>query len=268
VKDHLLQIVGEKPAEERRNLAREYLQVYMLRLMHEIGAHYLLGFLGGTALRLLHRLPRFSEDIDFSLAMGEREQQAAFEPEQMFRKLLHRLELAGYQVSAKMKTRHAVVSAMYRFAGLPRLLGWSPDPRIALSIKVEVDTNPPSGARVESTLIQRFFPIALRHYDLPSLFAGKLHAVLTRSYTKGRDWFDLAWYLTELQGLDPNFELLQNALDQTGNSHIAAVQWRHKVRDRLRQLDWLQVLADIEPFVERTTDLDQLDPTLLDKLLR
>jgi hypothetical protein len=102
---------------------------------------------------------------------------------------------------------------------------------------------------------------------LPSLFAGKLHAVLTWSYTKGRDWFDLVWYLTEQQELDPNLELLQNALDQTGNSHIAAAQWRHQVRERLRQLDWARVLTDVKPFVERTTDLDQLDPALIEKLL-
>jgi hypothetical protein len=150
---------------------------------------------------------------------------------------------------------------------LPREIGWSRDPRLALAVKVEIDMRPPDGAEVEATLIQRFFPLALRHYDLPSLFAGKIHAVLTRPYAKGRDWFDLVWYLTEKRNVGPNPRLLENALRQTGHAEMAAGDWRDAVRERLRALNWEEVTADLRPFLERQSDVHHMSPHLVEKLL-
>lgn len=260
MRDHLLQITARAPVEQRRNLAREYLQIYLLRLLHQEASAELC-FVGGTALRVLHGLPRFSEDLDFSLSPNTH----SFAPGPLFERLARELERAGYVVALKAKSDRNVVNAFVRFAELPREIGWTADPRLALSIKLEIDCCPPAGATVETTLVQRFFPIALRHYDLGSLFAGKLHAVLTRPYTKGRDWFDLVWYLTEKRGLAPNLELLANALHQTGHSPVA--DWRAAVRERLHELSWPEVLADLRPFVERQADLDQLSPELVDSLL-
>lgn len=262
MKDHLLQTLRETPAEGRRNLAREYLQVYLLRLLHEIGAASRLAFVGGTALRLLHRLPRFSEDLDFCALAG-----APVRPTDLYRHLKAGLEKAGYEVAVRAGEDRTVSSALFRFTGLPRLLGWSGDPRLALSIKLEIDQRPPEGAALEATLVHRFFPVALRHHDLPSLFAGKLHALLARPWAKGRDWFDLAWYLTEKRGLEPNLVLLRNALGQTGQDAGLAVRWRDAVLTRLSSLDWAAACRDLAPFLERQQDLAHLSPELLAKLL-
>lgn len=263
MKDHLLQQLRGAPPDQRRNLSREYLQIYLLRLMHEAGASSKVAFIGGTALRLLYRMPRFSEDLDFSATPRG----GPLDAEGLFRAMKRALELAGYAVTVKAKPRPPVVNAFFRFDGLPREGGWTTDPRLGLSIKVEADLAPPSGAKVETTLIQRFFPVALVHHDLASLFAGKLHALLARPHPKGRDWFDLVWYLTEQRGLLPNLPLLANALAQTGHRGLAAPRWREHVRARLHALDWGLVIRDLKPFVEREADLEQLSPALIEKLL-
>jgi hypothetical protein len=263
VRDHLLQLVAGAPLEQRRNLAREYLQLYLLRCLHEQGALGALVFVGGTALRLLHQLPRFSEDLDFSQAGGA----PSIDATALLRPLRPALESAGYACAIKLKADRVVASARVRFDGLPAALGLTRDPRLALSIKLEVDLNPPSGAGVVMTLIHRFFPVALTHADLPSLFAGKLHALLARPWTKGRDWYDLAWYLTEQRGLAPNPGLLKASLEQTGHPVGWAREWRLELGRRLRQVDHEAVVRDLMPFVERPAELDMVRPEVLGRLL-
>lgn len=107
----------------------------------------------------------------------------------------------------------------------------------------------------------------MRHYDLPSLLAGKLHAILAQRWVKGRDWFDLVWYLTEQKGLEPNLELLENALRQTKTSAMPREGWRAAVLRRLKTLDWKAVVADLRPFVERQSDLEVLSKEAVHKLL-
>lgn len=262
---HLLQQLESAPANARENTAREYLQVYVLRILHERGALANLAFVGGAALRLLYRLPRFSEDLDFSLlpARGARD----LSMEALFRGVTADLEQAGYRMTVKGRQPRTVVQVWLRFNGLPAACGWSTDPRIGLSLRVEADLRPPAGARAETTLIQRFFPVALRHHDPASLFAGKLHAILARPWAKGRDWYDLIWYLTEKRGLEPNAALLQNALAQTGHAGIDARNWRTPVLSKLRSLDWNAVLADVRPFVERPSDLEPMTRDAVEKIL-
>jgi hypothetical protein len=93
-----------------------------------------------------------------------------------------------------------------------RILFWSQ----IISIKIEIDTNPLAGARTETTILRRFFLLNIMHYDKSSLLAGKLYALLTRAYTKGRDLFDLVWYLSDPQWPAPNIPQLNNALERFG----------------------------------------------------
>jgi hypothetical protein len=269
MKDHLLQTVAGLDPDKRLGPAREYVQMYMLRLLHTAEAYRHLAFAGGTALRVLHDLPRFSEDLDFSAAPAHPSGKAEDEPLDLawlWQRLAGDLQKAGYEVRIKQRIERVVASAFFRFQGLPRDLGWSRDPRLGLIVKVEIDRNPPKGAVIETTLVQRPFPIALRHHDLPSLFAGKLHAILCRPYAKGRDWFDLAWYLTARRGLQPNLTLLANALAQT-HTAVDAAKWRQSVRARLQSLNWAEVTADVRGFLQRPEDLDQIRPDLIDKAL-
>jgi hypothetical protein len=95
----------------------------------------------------------------------------------------------------------------------------------------------------------------LQHFDLPSLPAGKLHAAITRKYAKGRDWYDLLWYLSQRPPVTPNLRLLQNALDQTqGAGRHDARSWRTLVAARLGRIDAHAIAEDVRQFLERPQD--------------
>ncbi len=263
MKDQLLQLATKAPPEARRNLAREYLQCTLLRTLQERSDQRDLAFCGGTALRLLHDLARFSEDLDF-VGLAETTPESA---EAIFIAIKAGCLSAGYDLKVKLRKPSSVASAMFRFEGLPAELGLTADARLALSVKMEIDCRPPAGAEVETTLIHRFFPIAIRHHDLPSLFAGKLHALLARPWSKGRDWYDLVWYLTAQRGLVPNRKLLSAALEQTGHDVGMADRWAEALIARLAELDFQQIESDIAPFLERPEDLGQIDRLQIEALL-
>ncbi|MCP4547302.1 MAG: nucleotidyl transferase AbiEii/AbiGii toxin family protein, partial [bacterium] len=93
-----------------------------------------------------------------------------------------------------------------------------------------------------------------------SLLAGKLHAVLQRSYTKGRDLYDLLWYLSDPTWSPPNLDMLNNALRQSGweGSPLTEANWRQRIRERLLELDWPRAVTDLRPFLESPEELDLL----------
>ena len=98
------------------------------------------------------------------------------------------------------------------------------------------------------------------HYDLPSLMAGKLHALLARRYRKGRDWFDLVWYRSRRPPVEPNLPLLQRALDQTeGAGRYRAQDWLALLRAQLATLDVGRLIQDVRPFLERAADARLLE---------
>ena len=109
-----------------------------------------------------------------------------------------------------------------RFPGLLYDLGLSGQRSEVLSVKLEVDTNPPAGAGLATTVVRRFVVLQLQHHDKASLLAGKLHTILQRFYTKGRDIYDLLWYLSDPAWPLPNLALLNNALAQTGWQGVSA----------------------------------------------
>jgi hypothetical protein len=103
--------------------------------------------------------------------------------------------------------------------------------------------------------VTRHGSFLLHYHDPPSLLAGKVHALLTRRYAKGRDWYDLVWYLSQRPPVSPNLTLLQNALDQTqGANRVDARRWMDEVRARLRAMDIKALLEDVGPFLERPQD--------------
>ena len=101
------------------------------------------------------------------------------------------------------------------------------------------------------------FLYRIRCYDLPSAFAGKLAAIMQRSYTKGRDIFDYFWFRSHWHGLVPNLTLLNNALTQQGSEFdpLNEKTWLTAVRDKIESLDWAKVVADVRPFLESEDDL-------------
>lgn len=212
MKDYLKGVVDSAQGQLIKTcVAREYLQARILQMLQEAGSFRNWAFAGGTSLRFIYSIPRFSEDLDFSVIDTSKPAN--------FREALNRVKSGfdkeAYQVSLTIKDEKTVASAFVKFPGLPRELGLSPHTSQALSVKVELDLNPLQGAGYETTLVRRHVVLNILHYDKPSLFAGKLHALLTRKYTKGRDIYDLIWYLTDKSLQEPNFILLNAALEQT-----------------------------------------------------
>ncbi len=254
MKDYVLELVSEKTGfNAKLNIMREYLQASILRIMHDSKVFRSTAFLGGTALRFLYDLPRFSEDLDFSLT-GNRQ----FVFAKLVEKIKQELELAGYDISITYNDEKTVQYAMIKFDKLMYETQISPHRDQKFSIKIEIDTNPPEGADLKTNIVNKYFPISFLSYDIPSLFAGKLHALLSRKYTKGRDYFDLGWYLSRWKNITPNIPLLQNALKQTGWSGEVPSDntWRDLISRVTKEADWQKIEDDVENFLENPSDMN------------
>lgn len=194
-----------------------------------------------------------SIDLDFALEGNP----ASYDFRGYLKEVRSELSLEGYAVDVKVNDSKTVNSAFVRFPGLLYELGLSPLENEVLAVKLEVDTNPPRGAGLEVTIVRRFVVLQLQHHDRASLLAGKLHAIMQRPYTKGRDIYDLLWYLGDSDWPQPNLNLLNNALAQTNWSGggMTTVNWKDHLRSRLAGLDWKSLAEDVRPFVEPGFDM-------------
>ena len=241
---------------EARSLVREYLQARILACLQRSGAMVPLAFHGGTALRFLYTIPRYSEDLDFALERPD----ADYQFRNYLQVIQRELTAEGYKMTIKLNDRKAVHSAFIRFPGLLHELELSPHLSETLAVKLEVDTNPPAGATLATTVVRRHVTLQLQHYDQASLLAGKLHAVLQRDYVKGRDLYDLLWYLSDPSWPTPNLTLLNNALHQTewSGAPLTEENWRDVVRQRVLTFDWPKVVADVRPFLDQEAGMEIL----------
>ena len=255
MKDYALQLTASKQGYNAKlNTLREYLQAYTLKILQEEGLLQSTAFMGGTALRFLYNLPRFSEDLDFSL-----ERKKTYSWAELLKKVKHELMLAGYKISIAYHDQKTVEKAAVRFEGLMHEAGLSPLPTQKFSVKIEIDTNPPKGAGLKTEIVNKYFPIAFLCHDLASLFAGKLMALLARRYSKGRDFFDLGWYLSRWRDLEPNLTLLQNGLRQiswAAGPLPTESTWRELIYGVVERADWKKVKGDVENFLESPDDLN------------
>lgn len=249
MKTYLAELVRTAPTPAHgRNATREYLQARILGALQGAGAMIPLAFHGGTALRFLYGTTRYSEDLDFALEHAVER----YDFRSYLRAVQSTLVAEQYPVEVKVNDQKIVHSAWLRFPGLFYELALSPHRDEVLAIKIEVDTRPPSGAGLTTTVVRRHILLHLQHHDRASLLAGKLHAVLQRAYLKGRDLYDLLWYLSDPTWPAPNLTLLNNALQQTGWSGelMTPATWRAAVRGRLATVEWERVAADVAPFLE------------------
>lgn len=230
--------------EEKFNFLREYCQLLVLKILDEIGGFNHLAFVGGTALRILYNLQRYSEDLDFCLVNADN-----FDFATLMRKLESELKLYNLDSEIRYKDHKTVASAFIKFNNVMNLAGLSPHKDQKLLVKFEVDQNPPSGYITQLTMINNEFLTAINHFDLTSLYAGKLHAILCRKYTKGRDYYDLIWYLG--RRITPNFTFLNNAISQTENEkyHIDQDNFYALLRDKIESVDFEKVKYDVTPFL-------------------
>ncbi len=260
------QIAEALTAEAQRGIVREYLQMRILQGLQNAGAMIPLAFHGGTALRILYQLPRYSEDLDFALERHSEQYD--------FRKYLlaiqRDLESEVYDVEIKLSDQKVVHSAFVRFRGLFHQLGISPHQTEVLAIKLEVDTNPAAHAELNTTFVEHHVLVHLQHHDQASLLAGKLHAILQREYVKGRDWYDLFWYLRRPHWAAPNVGMLNDALSQSGwnKGVVTEGNWKSFALERLMPLDWNRVIDDVQRFLIDQGELLEFKKATLENLLQ
>ena len=252
MKDIAIQTAREAKGREIPVL-REYLQNYILYLMLKRGLLPKLCFVGGSALRFLYKIRRFSQDLDFSSA----EEWQRSDLSQGMERIQDDLLKAGYEPTIRIKQEKNLQRAIVRVAGLLYELGLSQRREQKISVHVEIDMSPSRGWKDEKTIVEIYMAVLLRHYDLPSLFASKIAAVFLRPYTKGRDLFDLQWFRAKWKELVPNLELLNNTMarQKNGVAKLDAQNWRMQVHHRIEELDWKEVLDDVRPFLESEDDL-------------
>jgi nucleotidyltransferase AbiEii toxin of type IV toxin-antitoxin system len=254
VKDHSAHLLSSLEGDLlKRCVVREYLQARILQALQESGAFLNWLFLGGTALRFLYSIPRYSEDLDFALADASTD--SLLRPR--LKRVARSLETEDYEVNVTINEKNVGHAAFVRFPGLLFELGLSPHPSENLSVRVKVDTNPPKGATWETTLVRRHVVLNLPHHDKASLLSGKIHAIFSRIYVKGRDLFDLVWYLSDPTWPDPNLVLLNSSLSQTQwkGPTLSERNWRETLLSHLEGINWNRALDDTAPFLEREHDL-------------
>lgn len=230
---------------DRYNFLREYLQLLILKFLDEKGYFRNLAFVGGTALRILYDLKRFSEDLDFCLVSPKN-----FALLSLVNNLKLRCRQENLVVDITYKNTKAVAQINLKFPKLLFALGFTSHKDKKLFIKIEIDQTPPAGFKTELTLINKEFLISINHYDTESLFASKLHALLYRKYAKGRDYYDLLWYLS--RKIKPNYVLLNNAILQTQhkNLHLDQEALIALLAKQIQKVNFKNIVNDVAPFLE------------------
>lgn len=248
MRNEILQKVKKQPrVEDRLNLLREELHHLLLQEMDRKQGFEHLCFVGGTALRILFGLDRFSEDLDFSAVPKEKKN---FELTGLAGAIQKSMEAFGFDCQMRrVRIVKTVQSCWVAFGQLLHHIDPSFRDNQKLSIKLEVDTNPPQGAREQVSPVTAGRLYKVRHYDLASLFAGKLHAVLFRQYTKGRDLYDFLWYSGKNVGV--NKVLLENAIEQTQKQklNLDPKTLQHLLREKFESTNFEAAKKDVAPFL-------------------
>ena len=253
---------------DKKNAIKEIMQEIVLCGLSRAGFFQKTAFYGGTALRIFYGLDRFSEDLDFSLM----ETDDSFELSDYFPTL--RKEIASYglnvEISEKQKTKESAIKSAFLKGNTKEhmLLFYASDPITSgiagdekIKIKFEVDTDPPSGATFEHKYRLLPAPYEVTLYDMPSLFAGKAHAVICRSWKnriKGRDLYDYIFYLS--RGAALNTEHLKARLVQSGawkqEDKFTVDDAKMLLCSRFDKMDFEQAKEDVRPFIKDTGSLN------------
>lgn len=266
--DAMLEAYDARTTDERRNAFREIAQEVVLCGLSRAGFFSKAAFYGGTALRVFHGLDRFSEDMDFSLMQPD----GSFSFEPYLPQVERECAAWGLRFSAIAKGKRAgsaIDSAFLKANTKEHLLTLFTEDGTSdaipadevLKIKLEIDTDPAPLAAFESEYRLLPMPFEATLYDMPSLFAGKTHAVICRAWknrVKGRDLYDFVFYLARDTRL--NLEHLAAKLEQTSRIESAAEfalsDAKALLHERFNAIDYEQAKADVRPFVSNPAALD------------
>lgn len=240
-------------AVEEAQATKEILQEVALYSLWRADFFEVAAFQGGTSLRILHRLPRFSEDLDFILKSPE----PSFTWSGYLPKLIEGLKEFGLQseVLDKERMERNVRQAVLKDNSISNQLNlrfYQGHATPTIKIKLEIDTNPPEGSGFAYTYLDFPLDFEVCHQDLPSNFALKIHALLCRPYLKGRDWYDFNWYIK--QRTQPNLPHLQAALRQYGPWKDQTIDVTSEwvitaLSNKIAIIDWNATAQDVERFL-------------------
>jgi hypothetical protein len=239
--------------EDEENAIKEITQELALYGLKEAGFFEKSSFQGGTCLRIIHGLDRFSEDLDFSLKQPDPD----FDINPYLERAMEIMDVYGYkiEVSGEDKADNNVKTRFLKDDSIKKLLNFENtlDMRKKIQIKVEVDINPPKGAVDEANYLDFPIDFMVMTHDMSTLLSGKCHALLCRNYIKGRDWYDYLWYISK--GTKINFEMFQEAINQLGpwkgqNVNVTSDWLQIQFEKKIRALDWIEVRKDVQRFLK------------------
>lgn len=189
---------------QEKNILLEYLQTQILKALSLSKYNDSISFLGGTCLRFAHDINRFSEDLDFDLIKKD-----GFNLESLMADIQKKLELQGFQIDARTKTTENIHIIFFKFRNVLREFGFNVHKEEKVLIRFEIDFNPSKNIITETKFADSFnekFPMLVN--TLQTLFAQKILAISFRPYQKGRDFYDLVWFLAQ-KNIEPNYEILK-----------------------------------------------------------
>ena len=253
---------------EQKNAVKEIIQEIALLGLFRSDFYSKAAFYGGSALRIFHGLDRFSQDLDFSLLKPDR----SFDLSDYSGCIRNELEAYGFKVDLQVKDKKSnsslksafikagtAINLLQIYPAMPSLTEVMPEE--VLKIKLEIDIDPPEKAEYEVKYQLNPVPYSVKLYDLPSIFAGKIHVLLFRKWknrVKGRDFYDYIWFLS--QKIKPNLKHLTARMQQTGhwqedniinNSTLLIL-----LRNKFSEIDFEQAKKDVKPFINNPLVLD------------
>lgn len=258
-------MLSRYPGKERRDqeqALREVLQEIALVGLWRAKFFQFAAFYGGTALRVLYGLDRFSEDLDFTLL----EPNPVFRWESYAQHVVDEMLAYGFTVTLQEKEKRvggAIRSAFLKANTLQELLkiGVSHSqlhglhPETVIRIKIEVDTEPLHSYKTEQRYISDPVPVPIRTVTKEGLFASKMHAAFFRAWknrVKGRDWFDVIWFIRS--GIPLSLDLFSSCLEE--GSVLSREEFNLLAHKRINEVDLKAAADDVRPFLRDTSQLE------------
>ncbi len=249
--DDIKEYLKEIPENHKINYLREYMQQIILKIISDSGYKNNITFTGGTALRIIYKINRFSEDLDFSLT-----KKTGYNFDNLLKQIESSLEKYGLKFEFTKIKKEVINGVFIRFSDLLYPLNLTPQKEQKLSIKIDIDTNPPKGGEFKEFIFNDRFYFLINQFTLESLFALKLHAVLFRKYNKGRDYYDLMFFLNKK--IAPKFDLFNNAVKQTdpGEDIKDLNDLFKRVEEKISNMNETGIIEDLQPLILRPDELD------------
>lgn len=264
--EHMLRRYKPDSSESYDQALREVMQEIALAGLYRSNFFDWAAFYGGTALRIFHGLDRFSEDLDFSLLQAD----SLFSLENHLSAIEDEFRALGISVTVQTKRKthqSAIESAFLKSDTHKHVLNLEGDfgrqrtTKRPVKIRFEVDTQPPPGFTTEENLLLQPFSFYVKCFSIPDLFAGKLHALLFRSWknrVKGRDWYDFEWYVRNAHPvrLSHFTARASQSGDLSTDTTVTREQLLELISARLAAVNFQQARDDVLPFIREGRTLD------------